>query len=108
MGLLGLGRRAGGLFVGTGAVRAAIKADKTKVIVVASDLSDRTVDKVLPLAEARGTWVLAGPSALELGRAIGAGAVQVVGVRDAGLASGLLKHLEEFEAGGICGEDAGT
>lgn len=99
LGLLGLGVRAGRVVIGTAGVRASLRRDELAMIVVASDASARTEDKVVRLAEARGVPVLRGPAQERLGQRIGRGAVQAVGVKDRELAAGVLgdstgaKHL---------------
>ncbi len=87
--LLGLGLRAGKLVVGTGGVRAGLQRGKVALVIVASDRSPRTYDKVTRLAEARGVPLLEGPPASELGRQVGRDLVQAVGVTDPHLAAGL-------------------
>lgn len=90
MGLLGLGARAGTLVVGTGGVRGALQRDELALVVVAGDVSERTEQKVVRLARARGVPTVTGPDSLRLGARLGRGAVQAVGVRDAGLAAGIV------------------
>lgn len=88
--LLGLGARAGSIVVGAGGVRAALQRDELGLVVVAGDHSPRTEEKVLRLARAKGVPALAGPSAATLGRRLGRGAVQAVGVRDRHLVAGII------------------
>ena len=95
MGLLGLGMRAGGIVVGTGGIRAALQRGQLALVVVASDHSTRTEDKVLSLARARGVPCVVGPGADDLGRSVGRGSVQAVGVRDADLAAGIRDHTAQ-------------
>ncbi len=59
-------------------------------MVLAADASQRTIDKVGRLAEARRIPVLRGPGATELGAGLGRPPVQAVGVSDAALARGLM------------------
>jgi ribosomal protein L7Ae-like RNA K-turn-binding protein len=89
LGLLGLGVRAGSVVVGTGGVRSALQRGDLVLVVVAADCSARTQAKVVRLAEAKGVRTLTGPAAGVLGRRLGRGAVQAVGVRDARLAAGI-------------------
>lgn len=90
LGLLGLGARAGSLVVGVNGVRAALRRGDIALVVAARDCSARTEDKVLRLARGKQVPVLVGPMAEQLGARIGREAVQVVGVRDARLAAGML------------------
>lgn len=87
--LLGLGMRAGSVIVGTSRVRAALQRDQLELVIVAGDRSARTDEKVVRLVEARGVPWVEGPSADDLGNAVGRPAVQTVGVRDAQLAAGI-------------------
>ena len=89
--LLGLGLRAGRVVVGVTGVRAQLRRDGLRCVVLAADASARTREKVERLARARGVSVLAGPAALDLGAGLGRPPVQAVGVADAGLARGLLR-----------------
>jgi len=89
--LLGLGLRAGRVVVGVTGVRAQLRRDGLRCVVLAADASARTREKVERLARARGVSVLAGPAALDLGAGLGRRPVQAVGVADAGLARGLLR-----------------
>lgn len=88
--LLGLGRRAGSVVVGTNGVRAALRRGELRLVILAGDRSLRTNDKVGRLARAKGVTMLEGPSAATLGESIGSTPVQVVGVKDAHLAAGLM------------------
>jgi len=88
--LLGLGVRAGGGVLGVTGVRAKLQRDGLSCVVLAADASPRTRDKVERLARARGVPIVQGPVALELGAGLGRPPLQAVGVRDAGLARGLV------------------
>ncbi len=96
--LLGLGARAGSVTVGTNGVRAALQRGDLALVVVAKDVSGRTEDKVLRLAQAKGIRCLTGPAAVELGRTLGRAGVQAVGVRDAHLAAGIIGETEPVKA----------
>lgn len=89
LGLLGLGLKAGSVVVGTTGVRAALRRGDLALIVLASDLSQRTEEKVARLAHGTGIPVLLGPSSRELGQRLGRDEIQAVGVRDPRLADGL-------------------
>ncbi|MCH7779027.1 MAG: ribosomal L7Ae/L30e/S12e/Gadd45 family protein [Gemmatimonadetes bacterium] len=95
LGLLGLGMRAGSVVVGTAGVRAALRRGELALVMVASDRSSRTNEKVLRLAGARRVPLIVGPSADDLGRSVGRGSVQAVGVRDAELAAGIKDQTRE-------------
>lgn len=101
--LIGLARRAGRLVIGTNGVRAALQRSEVAAVVVAADRSRRTEAKVQRLAEARGVPVISGPPADTLGRLLGRSTVQVVGVTDEHLASGMLAGEARSPAGGTSG-----
>lgn len=88
--LLGLGRRAGGLVIGTDAVRRALQAGSLQCVVLASDASDRTRDKVVRLARGTQVPLVTGPDAAAIGIQLGKPPVMAVGVRDRALADGLV------------------
>ncbi len=72
------------------------------LVVLAGDHSGRTAEKVGRLARAKGVPTLIGPDARELGRRIGRGPVQAIGIEDTRLASGMTAppgHGEEAGSG---------
>jgi ribosomal protein L7Ae-like RNA K-turn-binding protein len=70
-------------------VREAARRGKLQLAIAAPDASSNSLDKVLPLLRARGIMVVEGPSAAELGAAVGRDATAVVGIVDRGLAKGI-------------------
>lgn len=95
IGLLGLGLRAGTVIIGVEAVRRALQAGDCRCVVVASDASQRALEKTVRLATARGIPRVAGPPAQELGARLGKPPVMVVGVRDQALADGVVRAAGE-------------
>jgi ribosomal protein L7Ae-like RNA K-turn-binding protein len=91
LGLLGLGLRGRNVVVGVDAVRKDLQGDRLGCVIVAADASPRTVDKVVRLAEARRVPLVRGPRADEIGARLGRPPVMAVGVRDRGLAQGVLR-----------------
>jgi len=89
LGLIGLGVRGRGVVIGVERVRDAAKRGKLHLAIAAPDASSNSLNKVVPLLQARGITVLAGPSAVELGEAAGREATAVVGIVDKGLAKGI-------------------
>ena len=89
LGLIGLGVRGRGAVVGVQQVREAARRGKLQLAIAAPDASSNSLDKVLPLLRARGIMVVEGPSAAELGAAVGRDATAVVGIVDRGLAKGI-------------------
>lgn len=93
--LLGLGLRAGHVVIGVAGVRARLQRGAIQCVVLASDASSRTRDKVERLAQARHIPVIEGPVADALGAGLGRPPVQAVGVEDRALARGVVGLLEE-------------
>jgi ribosomal protein L7Ae-like RNA K-turn-binding protein len=89
LGLIGLGVRGRGAVIGVERVRDAAKRGKLILAIAAPDASSNSLDKVVPLLQARGISVLAGPPAAELGAAAGREATAVIGIVDKGLAKGI-------------------
>jgi ribosomal protein L7Ae-like RNA K-turn-binding protein len=97
LGLLGLGLRGGTVAIGVEAVRKELQSNRLGCVVVASDASPRAVDKVVRLAEARRVPLIRGPRANDLGAQMGRPPVMAVGVRDRGLAQGVLRAASTEE-----------
>ena len=89
LGLIGLGVRGRGAVLGVERVRDAAKRGKIHLAIAASDASSNSLDKVVPLLQAKGISVLVGPPAAELGGAAGRETMAVVGIVDKGLAKGI-------------------
>jgi ribosomal protein L7Ae-like RNA K-turn-binding protein len=89
LGLIGLGVRGRGAIIGVQQVREAARRGKLQLAIAAPDASSNSLDKVLPLLRARGIEILTGPSAAELGAAVGRESTAVVGIVDRGLAKGI-------------------
>ena len=87
--LLGLGVRGRGAVVGVSQVREAVKRNKVVFAVVAADASSNSLEKVVPLLNARRVSFIEVPSALELGAAVGREQTAVVGIVDRQLAAGV-------------------
>jgi ribosomal protein L7Ae-like RNA K-turn-binding protein len=97
LGLLGLGLRGRNVAVGVEAVRKELQGNRLGCVVVASDASPRAVEKVVRLAEARRVPLVRGPSAGDIGARLGRPPVMEVGVRDRGLAQGVLRAASTEE-----------
>ena len=94
LGLIGLGVRGRGAVVGVDRVRDAVRKNGIVLAVIAPDASRHSLDKVVPLLQARRIRVIEGPSAAMLGNAVGRDATTVVGVTDPALAAGIRALLE--------------
>ena len=100
--LLGLGVRGRGVVVGVEQVRDGAKRNKIVLAVVATDASRNSVEKVVPLLNARRVRFIEVPSAAELGAAVGRERTTVVGIVDRQLAAGVkaLVASAQMEPGG--------
>ena len=89
LGLAGLGVRGRLAVIGVDRVREAAQKGKLKLAIVARDASKNSLDKVVPLLEAKRIRIVDGISAASLGAAVGKEATTVVGIVDAQLAKGI-------------------
>jgi ribosomal protein L7Ae-like RNA K-turn-binding protein len=87
--LVGLGVRGRGAIVGVEQVREAARRGKLHLAIAASDASENSMNKVAPLLKARGIAMVTGPSATELGAAVGREKTAMVGIVDQRLAAGI-------------------
>ena len=87
--LVGLGVRSRGAVVGVERVREAVKKGQLALVIVASDASQNSLDKVVPLVEARRVRIVRAPSAADLGQAVGREQTAAVGIVDEELARGI-------------------
>ena len=99
MRLVGLGVRGRGAIVGVEQVREGAKKNKVAFAVVAMDASRHSLDKVVPLLNARRVRFVEVPSAAELGGAVGRETTAVVGIVDRQLAKGIRELVESGSAG---------
>ena len=89
LGLVGLGVRGRLAVVGVQQVRDAALKGKLRFAVVAPDASQNSLSKVVPLLEARHIKYMNGPSAAQLGAAVGRQTTAAVGIVDVHLARGI-------------------
>ena len=97
--LVGLGVRGRGAVIGVEQVREGAKKNKVAYAVVAMDASRHSLDKVIPLLNARRVRFVEVPSAAELGGAVGRETTAVVGIVDRQLAKGIRELVESGSAG---------
>ncbi|HET6681328.1 MAG TPA: ribosomal L7Ae/L30e/S12e/Gadd45 family protein [Gemmatimonadaceae bacterium] len=95
LGLLGLGVRGRLAVVGVQQVRDAAKRGTLALAVVAPDVSRHSKDKIVPLLVAKHVRVIEGPSASELGAAVGRETTAAIGVVDRQLARGIRALVEQ-------------
>jgi ribosomal protein L7Ae-like RNA K-turn-binding protein len=96
--LVGLGVRGRGAVIGVEQVREGAKKNKVAYAIVASDASRHSLDKVVPLLNARRVRFIEVPSAAELGGAVGRETTAVVGIVDRQLAKGIRELVEAGSA----------
>jgi len=89
LGLAGLGVRGRLAVIGVERVREAAAKGTLKLAIVARDASKNSLDKVVPLLEAKRVRIVDGISAASLGAAVGRDATAVIGIVDAQLAKGI-------------------
>ncbi|HVT38777.1 MAG TPA: ribosomal L7Ae/L30e/S12e/Gadd45 family protein [Gemmatimonadaceae bacterium] len=87
--LVGLGLRGRLVVVGVERVREAALRGRLWLAFVASDASKHSVNKVVPLLQAKGVRMVDGVEMAELGQAVGREATAVIGIVDAQLAKGI-------------------
>jgi ribosomal protein L7Ae-like RNA K-turn-binding protein len=92
--LLGVGMNGRLVIVGVQQVRDAAQRGKLKFAVIAPDASKNSLDKVVPMLRAKRIRFIEGPSASELGAAVGRESTAAVGVVDAQLARGIRALVE--------------
>ena len=97
--LVGLGVRGRGAVIGVEQVREGAKKNKVAYAVVAMDASRHSLDKVIPLLNARRVRFVEVPSDAELGGAVGRETTAVVGIVDRQLANPLRELVESGSVG---------
>ncbi len=97
--LIGLGVRSRGAIIGVEQVREGAKKNKVAYAIVASDASHNSLDKIVPLLNARRVRFIEVPSAAELGGAVGRETTAVVGIVDRQLAKGIRELVESGSHG---------
>ena len=96
--LIGLGVRARNVVVGVEQVRTAAKKGSLMLAVIAPDASANSREKVVPLLRARRVMFVEGPTAAELGAAVGREQTAAVGVVDPQLARGIRELVDSSVA----------
>lgn len=104
--LLGMGLNGRLVIVGVQQVRDAAQRGKLKLAVVAPDASRNSLDKVVPMLRAKHIRMIEGPSASELGAAVGRESTAAVGVVDLQLARGIRALVESAPAEGRAADSA--
>ena len=92
--LLGLAHRAGGVTLGTGAVREAVRRGDARVVMTASDASSAQLDKLRPLLGHREVPEREVGTREELGNALGRAPLTAIAVTNDGFAGRILELLD--------------
>lgn len=100
LGLVGLGVRGRLAVVGVDQVRDAARRGSLALAIVAPDASRHSRAKVVPLLDAKRIGILEGPSAAELGAAVGRESTAAIGIVDRDLARGI-RAIAETGKGGL-------
>ena len=98
LGLAGLGVRGRLAVIGVERVREAAGKGTLKLAIVAGDASKNSLDKIVPLLNAKRVTILDGISAASLGAAVGRDATAVIGIVDAQLARGIRGIVDSAQA----------
>ena len=85
--------------IGVEQVREGAKKNKVAYAIVAMDASRHSLDKIVPLLNARRVRFVEVPSAAELGGAVGRESTAVVGIVDRQLAKGIRDLVESGSEG---------
>lgn len=96
--LLGLGVRGRGAVVGVQQVREAARKNRVHLAIVAQDASPNSLEKIVPLLNARRVRFIEVSSAAELGAAVGRDHTAVVGIVDRQLAAGARRAADTIDA----------
>ena len=102
---LGLARRAGALVTGTFATRQALREDRVKLVLLATDASEGSRRKVLGLVEGKGVPCRTVGTRSELGAAVGESPRSAVGVVETSFAEQLLRRVSGSERVRRVGKD---
>lgn len=96
LGLLGLAKKAGKVESGDEATRAAVTSGAARIVLIASDASERTRETFRFIAESASVpSVCVGETRADLGNALGKRPCAVVAVCDMGFCAALVKKLAE-------------
>lgn len=96
--MLGLAARAGAVVPGTDRVREAARSDNLHFVLIASDLSDNSRDKLLPLLNARQIPYAVVSDRDALGGAVGRAPLSALGITEKKLAARVVQLLNESRA----------
>lgn len=93
MGFIGLSMKAGKIVFGTEAVVQSIQKRKVKLVIVAEDAADRTIEKFRKLAEECKIPFVKYGETNSLSKAIGKDNKVVIGIKDKNIAEQIVKKI---------------
>lgn len=96
--MLGLCQRAGKVLSGDCMVKSAIKDKKAKIVLLATDASERTKKEYLHLAQANKITIIQHGTKLNLGWSVGKSPRAAVAIIDHNFAKGITEIIERGEA----------
>ena len=99
-GLLGLCSKAGKIVSGMDAVSDEIKRNKVKLLIVAEDTSEKTLENIKYLAEKKNVKVVVIGNIEDNSKAIGKENRAIIGIKDKNIADGIIKIIYGGEAFG--------
>ena len=99
-GLLGLCSKAGKIVSGMDAVSDEIKRNKIKLLIVAEDTSEKTLENIKYLAEKKNVKVVVIGNIEDNSKAIGKENRAIIGIKDKNIADGIIKIIYGGEAFG--------
>ncbi len=91
--LLGLANRARKITTGEELVLKAVRSEKAKLVIISSDISEKTAKKIRSKCEYYGVTMRTGGTRTELGGAIGKESRAILAVLDQGFAKKLIELL---------------
>ena len=100
--LLGIARRAGRLSIGFDAAAESMKKGRSYLLLLADDISERTLGSIISKAEQSGTEILKINISMEqIGNALGKKMTGIISVNDSGFAEKLKALFSEQQTGGM-------
>ena len=97
-GLLGLARKAGKLIFGTEACKQEIESNKVKLVIIATDASERTKMNFKNICREKELPIFEILNMEEMGKAIGQSNKAVIGIKDINFSKEIIKIINGGEA----------
>ena len=97
LGVIGLAKRAGKVTSGEFLCEKAIKSGQSRLIIIASDISENAKKSVVNTCRHYGVEYIEFSSSAELGRAIGAESRMIISVNDNNFKNAILSKIERID-----------